>query len=168
MAIAKDFGNNVLKLRREKNLTQKALAEKANITASALSSYEKGLKSPSLEAAYKIAAALGTSLDFLCSPSNIPPDQAPATYDQLFYLLHEIYQSCNWNISTDYVEDLQETALIMQCSNRVVVEYAQSWIKFIQLLNSHSIEPEDYRTLLQRRIDSYSNRVISKDDDSWF
>lgn len=53
-------------LRQGKNLTQRQLAEKSNTTAASISAYEKGQKTPSIEVLCNIAAALDTSVDWLC------------------------------------------------------------------------------------------------------
>lgn len=45
--------------RKEKGFTQQQLAEMVGITQSALSRYEKGIRTPSVPTAQRIAAALG-------------------------------------------------------------------------------------------------------------
>ena len=49
------FSDRIKKLRLSLNMTQKKFAEEIGITASALSSYEKNLKNPSIAVAKKIA-----------------------------------------------------------------------------------------------------------------
>lgn len=52
-------------LRKKVKLTQKELAQKVGITASAISLYEKGDRTPSVDNMCKIADVLG------CSPQTI-------------------------------------------------------------------------------------------------
>lgn len=60
------LSKRIKELRQEKNLTQRQLAEKANTTATSISAYEKGQKTPSIEVLCNIANALETSVDWLC------------------------------------------------------------------------------------------------------
>lgn len=57
--------NPVTVWREEQGLTQWALAEKAGIAPSMLNAVEKGTKSPSLDTARRIAAAMGLTLEDL-------------------------------------------------------------------------------------------------------
>lgn len=50
--------NNIKKYRNEKQLTQEALSELANISSDYLSEIERGKKAPSLKRLIKIAEAL--------------------------------------------------------------------------------------------------------------
>ena len=60
------LSKRIKELRQEKNLTQRQLAEKANTTATSISAYEKGQKTPSIEVLCNIATVLETSVDWLC------------------------------------------------------------------------------------------------------
>ena len=60
------LSKRIKELRQEKNLTQQQLAEKANTTATSISAYEKGKKTPTIEVLCNIANALETSVDWLC------------------------------------------------------------------------------------------------------
>ena len=60
-----EFGKNLKKLRMERGLSQKELADRAGVSDSAISSYEQRGKLPQLDAACAIAGALGVSLDTL-------------------------------------------------------------------------------------------------------
>lgn len=56
----------LLKLRTDKKVSQREVAEAVGITSSVLSNYEKGQKSPSLEIAYALADYYDVTLDELC------------------------------------------------------------------------------------------------------
>lgn len=53
------------KVRQEKGLTQKDLAERTGIEWRALSSYERGVRSPDIETLYNISVVLECSIDAL-------------------------------------------------------------------------------------------------------
>ncbi len=61
----KDLGNRIRKVRKEKYLTQFALAEEVGVSPNFLGDVERGVKSPSLETIICIANVLNVSLDYL-------------------------------------------------------------------------------------------------------
>ena len=66
------IGKNLQKLRKQKNLTQEALAERAGVTRQTIAKWEAEESSPDLDMARKLAAALDVSLDDL---ANAPADE---------------------------------------------------------------------------------------------
>lgn len=66
-----DFKNNkIAELRREKGLSQRALAKELNTSQANLSRWEQGLIIPSIIECWKIAEFFGCSIDFLCGKSE--------------------------------------------------------------------------------------------------
>ena len=63
--MAINFGDNLTKIRTEKGISQKELAEMLSMHATHLSRYERGVTAPSIEVLKKIAEALGVSTDRL-------------------------------------------------------------------------------------------------------
>jgi transcriptional regulator with XRE-family HTH domain len=61
MDLLTKFATNVRRLRRKKNLSQKALADRVSISVSYVSMLERGQRSPPLETIEKMAKALGVS-----------------------------------------------------------------------------------------------------------
>lgn len=74
--INKIIGNNLLKLRKNKKLTQLELAEKFNYSDKSISKWENGESLPSVEVLYELASFYGTTLDGLTSedPSEFSND----------------------------------------------------------------------------------------------
>ena len=65
------IGNRIRKLRTERGLTQKEMAEMTGIPYSTYSNYENNNREPSLEQLNKIANALNLTLQNLISPGSI-------------------------------------------------------------------------------------------------
>lgn len=61
----KDLGNRIRRIRKEKYLTQFALAEEVGVSPNFLGDVERGVKSPSLETMVCLANVLDVSLDYL-------------------------------------------------------------------------------------------------------
>lgn len=53
------IGNNIRKIRKQKNITQKILAQKSNVGRSTIAEIENGTHIPRVDIALEIAAALG-------------------------------------------------------------------------------------------------------------
>ena len=66
-----DFGNRLIELREESSLTREELANKLNITYSALSKYETNKRFPDKETLGKLADFFDVSVDFLLCRTNI-------------------------------------------------------------------------------------------------
>ena len=62
---SKALGFRIRKSRREKYMTQYALAEDVGISANFLGDIERGIKTPSLDTIIKITNCLEVSLDYL-------------------------------------------------------------------------------------------------------
>lgn len=60
-----NFGAKLRLLRKEKNMTQKVLAERLGLATSAICSYEAGARYPSYEILIKIAGIFRVSIDYL-------------------------------------------------------------------------------------------------------
>lgn len=67
------FGKKIIEARKEKNMSQEALAKALNATPTTIGRYERDEVKPSIEVAAKIAKVLGISLDYLTENSNVNP-----------------------------------------------------------------------------------------------
>lgn len=70
------FSKRLTAARKEKGLSQGELADKVDSTSITIGRYERDEVKPPLEAAAKIAAALGVSLDYLAGLSDNQVDTA--------------------------------------------------------------------------------------------
>ena len=65
------IGQRIKQARKANNMSLRDLAEKAEISAMAISKYERGLDTPSSGVLLRLAQALGVSIDFLFRPQTI-------------------------------------------------------------------------------------------------
>jgi transcriptional regulator with XRE-family HTH domain len=63
--MANKFGDNVKKIRVEKNISQQELADLVGIHSTHVSRYERNMAQPSIEIAKKMAEALNVTVDTL-------------------------------------------------------------------------------------------------------
>lgn len=70
MDIRESITSNIRRLRKESGLTQQQVADKVNVSRSAYSQYEMGLKQPTIDTLVKIADLYKCSLDYLVGRYN--------------------------------------------------------------------------------------------------
>ena len=87
-----EYFQRILEVRTQKGLTQKQLAEAARIAPGSLSAYEQGQKAPPVDAAARIAKALGVSLDWLFGFEEGKEGGAPKTYGDVIKALIPLTQ----------------------------------------------------------------------------
>jgi len=84
------IGDRIKEMRLQKRYSITRLAEKAQISKSYLSQIEKGSNSnPSLQMLHKIAASLGTSVDYLIDETNEHVEATPYVTEEWMELLNK-------------------------------------------------------------------------------
>ena len=63
--LSMDFSTQIIQLRKERNMTQQALADAARLHVNQIKKYESGTAQPTLKALINVAKALHVSLDNL-------------------------------------------------------------------------------------------------------
>jgi transcriptional regulator with XRE-family HTH domain len=84
-----DFGQRLAALRRERDLTQAVLAERAGIHPSQLHRYEAGTAQPTLDVLRRLAVALSVSTDSLVFADDVRTlveDRLRAAFESTMYL----------------------------------------------------------------------------------
>ena len=74
MDFSQQFGKRIRRARLENGMTQTQLASEARVGANYVPRLERGELVPSVDAAFRIAKALGVSLDDLCGRTVVRKD----------------------------------------------------------------------------------------------
>jgi transcriptional regulator with XRE-family HTH domain len=64
------FNENLILIRKEKNLSQLTVAKAINVTVSCYSNYEQGIREPNIEMIIKLCKFFDVSSDFLLGLSE--------------------------------------------------------------------------------------------------
>lgn len=91
-----DLGSRLQLLRKQRGITQKALAGRINKSVSAISSYETNVQSPPLDVLISIASVYNVSLDYLVGFERrelILLDSLTDEQKELIFLLLEEFKS---------------------------------------------------------------------------
>lgn len=115
-----DLSYNIRYLRKESNLTQKELADKANISFRTIQNYENGLTPPSLKTIEKIALALGVSVERLISKYVFDNNTTATDILERMTKVTKFKENINNLILTDIIFDIID--LEIQYKNRTLKE----------------------------------------------
>ena len=85
-----EIQNNIKKLRKRDNITQKELAQKIGVTTSAVGMYESGARKPSIEALINIANHFDVSVDYLLTSKNVCKKKEVIKCKQRYWLILKI------------------------------------------------------------------------------
>ena len=82
------IGERINKARREANLNQKELSQRAKITEGSLSRYENGIREPKSDAMIKLCKTLGISADYLLGITDVMTNKEPdMNQNEIFTIL---------------------------------------------------------------------------------
>lgn len=101
-----DLSYNIRSIRKKLNLTQKELANKANISFRTIQNYENGLTPPSIKTIEKIASALGVSVERLISKYVFDNSATASDILEKMTLDLEFKEKINNLILTDIIFDI--------------------------------------------------------------
>ena len=94
------FGDNLKKIRADKNISQGDLAKMIDVHATHISRYERNLTSPTIDVAKKIADALEVSTDSLIYGSNEQIVNNKLNDEELLQLFYKAQQLSNEDITS--------------------------------------------------------------------
>lgn len=97
--------NRLREIRQEKNLSQKDLAKKINISQKVISQYEHGYREQKLETWQKIADFLNVPVDYLL---GISKDKSTLTIDDLNAKEQDAYERITDMLSQEYPQTRPE------------------------------------------------------------
>ena len=116
-ALYPDLSYNIRSLRKKSKLTQKELADKANISFRTIQNYENGLTPPSIKTIEKIALALGVSVERLISKYVFDNDATATDILEKMTLDLEFKEKINNLILTDKIFNIVDLELRYQNKN---------------------------------------------------
>ena len=94
------FGDNLKKIRADKDISQGDLAKMIDVHATHISRYERNLTSPTIDVAKKIADALEVSTDSLIYGSNEQIVNNKLNDEELLQLFYKAQQLSNEDIKS--------------------------------------------------------------------
>ena len=180
---------NLLNLRKKAGKQQKDVANAIEITAAALSAYEKGKKQPSLDYAIKLAKYYGVSLDVLCGdgePIEMPTSKNAKILQELEDICRNKYigtymsvESVPWHDREDLDEytkaELQaqedQYGVTDECKvatikiyNPIIAEFLDQYEKFLNWYRNGDIDADVFKYWKKRYYERLENAEKASDD----
>lgn len=107
-----DFGQRLVRLRKEHGLSQKELAQKIQVSKSTLANYENDMGFPSLSVAEDMADVFNVSLDYLACGEKAKIITARNLKDDQIQLITELIQEMASPGASGYRLSVQQQDLI--------------------------------------------------------
>jgi transcriptional regulator with XRE-family HTH domain len=159
-----NFGTRLKEVRTKMGLSQKEFAKNINVTASALSSYEKGITNPSITVVTEIAKFSKVSTDWLLglSDSTIPENNI-TTYADLFKILVSLSKIKGFSIniqpyifeSRDFDDFVQYCGILFPDLDKKNISFFDDWAKMLELFRNGSIDEEVYDLWIEKTLNKY-------------
>lgn len=154
----------IKELRTIKELTQKEFAESINVSTVSVSSYETGVKTPSLDIVLSIAQNYNISIDWLCGLSdNMAPDSHITTYKDLFKLFITLldirYEDFNTIPIVDII-DTESTAVVLTLhEDKNFQDFFSKWCDIFKLYCEGTIDTDLYKMWIEKQLKDYDRPI---------
>lgn len=153
----------IKELRTSKNLTQKELAETLNISTVSVSSYETGVKTPSLDMIINISQKCNVSIDWLCGLSDkMTLDKHITTYKDLFQLLIAVLDTRYVNKEAPVIDeiDAEFSRVRFTFHDDVNIQnFFSKWCDMFKLYSTGTIDEELYQMWLEKQLKEYDRPI---------
>lgn len=164
------FKERFEKVRNERKVTQKEIADALGLTSQAISSYLSGRTKPSLDIAAKIAEFLGVSLDWLCgiSEEKTITSGIPVTYTDLILILSKLIKM-NMSVDISYEFD---TPPFFKCNASInfhdyqLAKFFKEWIRINKLKDNGTIDEEICDLWIEKQLRNEWTKSSFLDNDS--
>lgn len=162
------FASRIKKLRNSLNVTQSELANELNTTQAALSAYEKGDRTPSLEVLITISKKYSVSIDWLCGLTD-KIGNTIETFSDLYATLFMIEKSAHITFQTISREGAMvgvgwepepciEYLQALYFDNPKICSFLTEWEKMKTLHDNGTIDDDVYSL--------WTEKTLKKDDNA--
>ena len=176
------FHEKLAEARKARNMSQRQLAEAADLSSGSVSAYEKGIKIPTVDSAGKIAAALGVSLDWLLNDAPIEEALLPdagcvgdaarafltlvksglltAAKHEHIFKKDSLFMDFN-PYESDYEDVLRLT--IDQDADAPMAKFIEGVYKMGNLVGDGTLDKDIYHTWLERELEKLDKIPLQKE-----
>lgn len=159
-----NFSTRIKELRTSKKLTQKELAETLNISTVSVSSYETGVKTPSLDMMLNIAQKYNVSIDWLCGLSDkVTPGNSITTYKDIFRLFVTVLDARYENKENIPIIDTINAETSAVCltlhDDKNFQNFFSKWCDIFKLHCEGTIDDDLYQMWIERQLDWYNKPI---------
>lgn len=146
------FADRLKELRSDLGLTQAEFVDGLGITSSALSSYEKNIKNPSIIVAKKIAEKYNVSIDWLCGLSNrkaIVDESYFHTYADIFRYVYNKDSKNFTGLVTHYIASIEKVAR----------QFSSEYNRMLELRERNVIDHELFDLWIEKNLQEFDIQI---------
>lgn len=134
--ICMTIGDKIRALRQEKNLKQKELAEKINVSATALVFVEKNIRQPSKEMVLRLSKFFNKPTDYFLFEEATDADKpviniSPETMVEILYTIQEFLAENHLSMSKEQESQLLKSFYEKDCQDREVIRQTLSALQAV-------------------------------------
>jgi transcriptional regulator with XRE-family HTH domain len=145
--------SRINKLRTSANLSQAAFGASINTTQAALSAYEKGIRTPSLDTLINISSMYNVSVDWLCGLCDTQnPTLEIKTYTDLIKLFIFLNDNNIFEINLNSESDVINGVL----KNKTLMDFFTEWNEICSLSKELTNGEEFYHLWLEDAFKRYN------------
>lgn len=158
------LSERIKELRNIKGLTQKEFAESINVSTVSVSSYETGVKTPSLDMVLSIAQNYNISIDWLCGLSdNMVLDNHITTYKDLFKLFISLldvrYEDKKTIPIIDVIDTDTTSVTLILHEDKNFQEFFSKWCDIFKLYCEKTIDIDLYKMWIEKQLKDYDRPI---------
>lgn len=158
------LSERIKELRTIKGLTQKEFAENINVSTVSVSSYETGVKTPSLDMVLSIAQNYNISIDWLCGLSdNMVLDNHITTYKDLFKLFIALldvrYEDKKTIPIIDVIDTDTTSVKLILHEDKNFQEFFSKWCDIFKLYCEKTIDIDLYNMWIEKQLKDYDRPI---------
>lgn len=160
----KILSERIKELRTIKGLTQKEFAESINVSTVSVSSYETGVKTPSLDMITCIAQKYSISIDWLCGLNdNMVSDNNITTYRDLLKLFIALLDTRYENKPTVPIINIIDTdnasVIITLNEDKNFQNFFSKWCDIFKLYCEKTIDEDLYKMWIEKQLEDYDRPI---------
>lgn len=153
----------IKELRTIKGLTQREFAESINVSVVSVSSYETGVKTPSLDMIICIAQNYNISIDWLCGLSDNMVYNNITTYKDLIKLFIALLNTRYENKPTTPIINIINTdnasVVLTLSEDKNFQSFFSKWYDIFKLYCEKTIDEDLYKMWIEKQLKEYDRPI---------
>lgn len=145
------FAEKLLALRKSGKISQKDLAEKIGVSQASIGYWEKGKRTPSVDAVQKIAEYFNVNTSYLTEQEN-----TSQTYADVIELLVNTENALKFKLDPQHTNRITIHDRVVQC-------FLDDWVKILPLLRDGTVDDELYKLWIDNKKKEYGKVHIGNE-----
>ncbi len=148
-----ELPEKLLALRKNAKISQKELAEEIGVSQASIGYWEKGQRTPSIDAVKKIAEYFNVTTSYLAGQG-----EKTQTYADVIDLLVKAEGALRFELDPQHTNCITIYDSVIQC-------FLNDWVKILPLFRNRVVDDELYKLWVNNKMKEYENVHIGNEDE---